>query len=451
MPSGRGKMNYLDFRPNGGPTCLCGDPHSMLFFYDLDQDRQQTRDTLFAYSRYMFQNAGVKGMRVDAVKHFPTWFMGDMLDNLYDNGVSPKMIVGESYDYNPQTLKAWVDEVQNAMNPATKQNMNVRIFDFALREQMRQACDAFGYDVRNLMTSGCVEGAAMSGYNVVSFVNNHDFRDPAQNQLILHDPILPYAYILTNIKLGVPTVFYTDYYGVNNMRGSINALMKAHKKYITGATMVDYLNKIGQSYPHTFTGGFDNTSLLYQVRLGDAHRDVVMAINFAGERMKVDQMINSASVSPGDTLTDIFAVSGQPFTITTLQNYIHIELPPRSFGMWVKGDLRNNLISLTDTLYTATGEKMAKNEVTADNSLQLFPNPNDGNQVALAFESTTSNDAMMTLINTVGQTVWAEKLNIKAGMEVYFMDLPTSLPTGVYFMTMRQNGKLFRQKLVINH
>ncbi len=450
MPSGRGKMNYLDFRPNGGPTCLCGDGHSMLFFYDLDQDRQQTRDSLFAYSRYMFQNAGMKGMRVDAVKHFPTYFMGDLLDNLYDNNIRPQMVVGESYDYSAQALKNWVDDVQNAMNPATKQNMNVRIFDFALREQMRQACDAFGYDVRGLMSAGCVEGAGMSGYNVVTFVNNHDFRDASQNQLIVNDPILPYAYILTNIKLGVPTVYYTDYYGANNMRGKINALMKATKRYIAGSTFVDYLNKPGQAYPHSFTGGYDNTSLLYQVRLGSAQRDVVMAINFAGERMKVDQQINDASVHPGDTLTDIFAVSGQPFTIMNAQKYIHMEVPPRSFGMWVKGDLRNQIISMTDTLYTGT-DNAHTSPVFEENTLQLFPNPNDGNQVALAFESSMFSDGQISLINTVGQTVFTQKQAIKAGMEVYFIDLPTNLTNGVYFMTLEQNGKLFRQKLVIQH
>lgn len=449
MPSGRGGMSYLDFHPNGAPTCLCGDPHSMLFFYDIDQDRQQARDTLFAYSRYMFQNAGVKGMRVDAVKHFPTAFMGDLLDNLYDNGITPKMVVGESYDYNAQTLKNWVDAVESSMNPATKQNIKVRIFDFALREQFRQACDAFGYDVRNLMSAGCVEGAGMSGFNVVTFVNNHDFRDATQNQLILNDPILPYAYILTNIKLGVPTVYYPDYYGANNMRGKINALMKANKRYIQGATMVNYLNKPSQAYPHTFTGGYDNTSLLYQIRLGAAQRDVVMAINFAGERMKVDQMIDGTSVQVGDTLTDIFAVSGQPYTIVSPQKYIHMEVPPRSFGMWVKGDLRNNLISLVDTVYTATDSPDLASQATEGNSLQLFPNPNNGNEVALAFESLTNSNAEVSLFNTVGQQVWSDKLAIKTGMEVYFLNLPDNLNSGVYVVTLRQNGKLFRQKLLI--
>ena len=38
MPSGRGAMNYVDFKPNGAPTCLCTDQDQMLFFYDLDQN-----------------------------------------------------------------------------------------------------------------------------------------------------------------------------------------------------------------------------------------------------------------------------------------------------------------------------------------------------------------------------------------------------------------------------
>jgi glycosidase len=446
MPSGRGGMNHLSFRPNGGPTCLCGDPAGMFFFYDLDQERQATRDTLFAYSRFMFQNVGMKGMRVDAVKHFSNAFMGDMLDNLNQNGIAPALVVGESYDYSPQVLKAWVDGVEANMDASTKQNMKLRIFDFALREQMRQACDAFGYDVRNLFTSGCVEGAGMSGFNSVTFVNNHDFREASQQ--IQNDPILPYAYILTNIRLGLPSVYYPDYYGANNKRGKINALLKAHTRYIKGATTVDYLNKIGQAYPHTFTGGYDNTTLCYQVRGGTGASDVVVALNFAGERMKLDQQINDVTIHPGDTLTDIFAVSGQPFTIVNAQKQIHVELPARSFGVWVKGDKRNQIISMTDTLYIGTENTDAPQENLNFQGLKVFPNPFE-NSFAFALNMPNSVRGIIALQNTLGQAVWTDNIALQAGDSIYeLQNIPTDLPKGVYFLSLFADGKLYRQKVI---
>jgi glycosidase len=446
MASGRGAMNHLSFRPNGGPTCLCGDPAGMFFFYDLDQERQATRDTLFAYTRFMFQNAGIKGMRVDAVKHFSNAFMGDLLDNLHQNGISPELVVGESYDYSANVLKNWVDGVEANMDAATKQAVKVKIFDFALREQMRQACDAFGYDVRNLFTSGCADGAGMSGLNVVSFVNNHDFREVAQQ--IQNDPILPYAYILTNIRLGLPSVYYPDYYGPNNMRGDINALLKAHKRYIKGATNVTYLNKIGQSYPHSFNGGYPNTTLSYQVRGGTGASDVVVALNFAGERMRLTQEIDTNTLSVGDTLTDIFAVSGTPIVIVNAQKQITMEVPARSFGVWVKGDKRNQLISLTDTLYIGTENTEALAQNGHFETLKVFPNPFE-NAFTFGLAMQTNTNGIIALQNTLGQAVWHDTIALQAGMNTYELkDIPTDLPKGVYFLSLFTNGKLYRQKVV---
>ena len=153
------------------------------------------------------------------------------------------------------------------------------MFDFALRENLRQACDVAGYDKRNLYTASYVDGAGGSGFNAVTFVDNHDFRDNSQQ--IHNDKLLAYAYILTNNKLGVPSVFYPDFYGATNYRGAIKGLMKLHRNYIYGATAVDYLNKSGNIWSGTYTSGSPDKTLLYQTRNSPSGRDVVMAINFS--------------------------------------------------------------------------------------------------------------------------------------------------------------------------
>ncbi len=444
LPSGRGGMNYSNFRPNGDPCTLNGDQESMLFFYDIDQNKTASRDTLREYTKYAFQNAGMQGMRVDAVKHFPSAFFGNLLDYLHTNGIDPPMVVGESYDYNAGTLKAWVDAVYANMNQATKNAIVVRIFDFALREQMRQACDAFGYDVRNLYTQGCVDNAQLSGLNVVSFVTNHDFREPSQ--FIQNDPILPYAYILTNQKLGTPCVYYPDYYGANNMRGDLNALLQVRKKYLRGAPNVDYLNKFGQSYPQTFTGGYPNTTLAYQVRGGVGGRDAVVVINFAAERLKLDQQINDATMRAGDTLTDIITRSGIPYTIVNGQRMAHFEVPPRSFGIWIKGDLRNKVISSTDSIYTAT-EDVKFTESVVNDRLQVFPNPFQ-QSLNIAFDAPENGTATVQLINALGQEVAAQRLAVTAGEQSYTINIDNTLSNGVYFMLLRLGDKMYRTKVV---
>src|ERR1035438_1167288 len=95
-------------------------------------------------------------------------------------------------------------------------------------------------------------------FNVVTFVGNHDFRDPGQ--YIQNDPILAYAYILSNNQIGVPTVFYPDYYYVpgftnTGLKNQIDKLMLVHKNYIYGSTARDYLTRFSSPYYENFNNG----------------------------------------------------------------------------------------------------------------------------------------------------------------------------------------------------
>jgi alpha-amylase len=441
QPSGRGDMSALNFRPNGSPTCLCGDPDGMMFFYDLDQSYPATRDTLHAYTKYFFENIGIGGMRVDAVKHFSPKFMGDLLDYLYDNGYAPDLVVGESYDYSTQVLSSWVNAVLAEMDTDTKQNIQPRIFDFSLRENIRRACDETTYDSRWLFESSIADAAGMSGANVVTFVNNHDFREAAQ--IIHNDPVLGYAYILTNNKLGLPTVFYPDFYGGNNERGKIKGLMKVHKNYIFGANTVHYLNKTGQGFSGNWISGRNDKSLLYQIRGGVGGRDIVVAINFDTAPLKVDHTIATVNFSVGDTLTDIFNVSPNPLAFVNSQNQIYMEVPPHSFGVWVQGDLRNQTIDLADSTFSVSSISIP-NELP---NITVYPNPFN-KHLNIEWEATESGTATAVLFNMMGQAVTEQKLSVTEGIKQYTMFLSPTLPSGMYFLQLTLNGKMVTQKVI---
>jgi len=365
MPSGLGSMNYLNFKPNGNPTQLAGDLDALYFYYDVDQNIVSTQDVLYDYTKYLWSDESIRGYRLDAVKHFPGWFLGNLLDELHDNGMNPGMVVGENYDFTPSVLKGWIDDVLFNMDADTKDAIDVRVFDFALRNNLEQACDGFGYDVRNLFNSGIVDGAGGSGFNVVTFINNHDFRDPGQP--VDNDPILAYAYILTNNKLGVPCVYFPDYYSPLNLRFVINGLMEAHERYIYGATQVDYLSRFSSPYLANYISGAANTSLIYQTSYAASGREVVVAINFSGNTLKVDQTINTANIFSGDTLTDIFEQTIYPFITVQADNQLYLEIPPRSFAVFVEGDLRDEVIDISTPVNI--------DNIPAELSFEVFPNP----------------------------------------------------------------------------
>ncbi|MFK8008252.1 MAG: T9SS type A sorting domain-containing protein [Saprospiraceae bacterium] len=344
LPSGQGGMNYLNFKPNGiNNTCMTGDIDFPYFFFDIEEDQTSTQTVYADFAEWLWTDVGYRGYRMDAVKHFEPALASSILTHLSNQGIFPEMVVGEFFDSNPTTLTNWVNSVSA---PA---GVNVKAFDFGLRESLKNASDAFGYDVRNVFNSGMVEAGGATGFQAVTFVNNHDFRnagEPVQN-----DPMLGYAYILTNNQVGLPSVFYPDYFGdaipnapTVTLKSEINALIDLHRDYIYQSTSVDYLSRFSTPYNNTYTEGFDNTTLLYQLSGGVAGLEVIVAINYAGVPLVLDHGINLANLANGDVLTDMLGNSNEASTTIT-NGQMHIELPARSYSVWV-----NTILPLPLTL-----------------------------------------------------------------------------------------------------
>ena len=344
LPSGQGGMNYLNFKPNGiFNTCLTGENDFPYFFFDIEEDQTSTQTIYADFAEWLWVDVGYRGFRMDAVKHFEPALASSILTHLSNQGIFPEMVVGEFFDGNPTTLTNWANSISA---PA---GVNVRAFDFALRESLKNASDAFGYDVRNVFNSGMVNAGGATGFQAITFVNNHDFRnagEPLQN-----DPMLAYAYILTNNQVGLPSIFYPDYFGdvipnapTVTLKNEINALIALHRDYIYQSTNVDYLSRFSTPYNNTYTEGFDNTTLLYQLSGGVAGLEVIVAINYAGESLVLDHGINMTNLANGDVLTDMLSNSNEASTVIT-NGQMHIELPARSYSVWV-----NTILPLPLTL-----------------------------------------------------------------------------------------------------
>ncbi|MEZ4908572.1 MAG: alpha-amylase domain-containing protein [Saprospiraceae bacterium] len=355
MPSGQGQMTFENFKPNSiSPmTCLSGDWDWLWFFYDYDQNVPDTKLKLQDWTRWLWNDVGVRGLRMDAVKHFPPDFVGGLLDNLHTNGIDPGMVVGEYYDANPSTLSSWISDVYSNMNQTT---ILPRVFDFSLRQALENASDTYGYDVRNVFSSGLVDGAGGSGFNAVTFINNHDFRD--SGQAIDNDPILAYAYILTNNQIGIPCVFYPDYYYVSGFPGTgmktqIDQLIQVHQDFIYGSSSRDYLTKFSTTYNPYYISGTETTTLVYQLMNTNSGKDVIVGINYAGDTLDMWVGVNSSGLSEGDELGDQIGNALVP-TLTVSGGRVNIKLPPRSYAVWVE----NQTVVLPLQILSFTGHRL---------------------------------------------------------------------------------------------
>ncbi len=437
LPSGQGGMTGANFKPNGNPTNLGGFPGDfgwdhMLFFYDYDQFVPDTRDKLFEWTKWNWENAGIRGLRVDAIKHFTPSFMGDLLDYLHDQGHDPPMVVGEWYGTNAAELTGWVQDVLNSMDEDTKAAIQPKIFDFLLRDALRQACDGFGYDTRNVFNEN-LRAQGLSGFNVVTFANNHDFRrNRAESSnfesLIKSNTDLAYAFLLTNNQLGIPCIFYPDYYGYRPAQfdyhpeglpayqKEINQLILAHKAFIFGANSVDYLNRFSTPYSSNYISGFPNTSLIYQLSGGTGGREVVVAINFAGERLRVDHQIRN--IAQGTNFTDVMGRSAFPTAIVDNQNRIYMDLPPRSYSVWVQGEVAPLSPTTLKLVSVAEGEAA------------LSWTDNSSNETGFVLERKTGQTGAWATINTLNKDIVSYQDNTIGNNTDYFYRVKASNAVG---------------------
>lgn len=365
MPSGQGEMTHINFKPNGNPTQLNGDWDFPYFFYDYDQNVISTKETLIDWSQWLMDSVSIGGLRMDAIKHFDPIFVSDLLDSLHARNQTPSLVVGEFYDSNPFLLRDWVATVENNMTQAAKDDIQVRIFDFGLRDNLEKACDLFGYDARNLFTSGIVDGANGHKDQAVTFINNHDFRDGLQ--MVDNDPVLAYAYMLCNPSIGLPTVFWPDYYGVDLPNGpdaflktDINRLIDIRNKFLVNASDVKYLSKIGSSFAQNYLSGFANTSVIFQtVAGGIENAESLIAINFAGDTLIAEiELDTNASLTIGSLLYEKTGKSFTPQIEINESNRVMIALPPRSYGVWVNNSIPELTCGMDSILYVdinATG------------------------------------------------------------------------------------------------
>jgi Starch-binding module 26 len=393
LPSGRGGLNFEAFKPNSAnaaTTSLSGDWDSMLFFYDYDQFQPQTRDTLIAWTKWSW-DIGIRGLRMDAIKHFTPDFVGDMLNAMYADNKIPDMVVGEWYGADVNGQKNWLNAVNARMNVNARAAISPKVFDFLVRDKLKAASDN-NADPRDAF-GGNLNANGVSGFNIVPFLNNHDFRsnNPADwDALVFNDAILGYAFLLTNNQLGVPTIFYPDYYGypqttnvivggqprkvfiVNSdtlyydylpqgkpaYKTQIDKLLKVAKNYINGSQGVDYLNNYGNTVPvpNNYIKGSVNKSMIYQMssKGSQGGKEIIVAINYGTDSLKVDHKITETrngiqrrNVSYGITGTkfnDVLKNSAFSQAITDELGRIFISLPPKSYSVWVQETCQTNTV-----------------------------------------------------------------------------------------------------------
>ncbi len=235
--SGRFPKNWQNFYPNPGNACCSNDINSPWWGPDISfesnafgqssnashnpvQDSDYMRKNMRNWIVWYKKQQGWDGVRLDAIKHFPSYICEDYLWNLqfnsgFANGGNEMFAVGEWVGGKTE-LDNWANSVQNRSGT----------FDFALRNALVGIANGMGnFDLGSVPSS-----QQDNRQRTVPFVNNHDTFRPQLNtagnytgwnlgqQLGLHiEPNNPRLAVVYGIILavdGAPQVFFEDLFDI---------------------------------------------------------------------------------------------------------------------------------------------------------------------------------------------------------------------------------------------
>ena len=214
---------------------------------DLDHNSSNVQTVVKAYLDMLLNDFGYAGFRYDMVKGYAGKFTG-----IYNTAAKPGFSVGEYWDGNVATVKAWINATKVNRVPTSA------AFDFPVRYAVR---DLIKSNWSNKAKDGLISDATYRQY-AVTFVENHDTEyrsSDKQQDPIRKDTLAANAYILASC--GTPCVFYKHWQAYpTDIKKMINA---RHIAGITNTSNTTFNVKMGANYNVLKTEGTKGT--LYAV------------------------------------------------------------------------------------------------------------------------------------------------------------------------------------------
>ena len=237
-----GQERWSRFEPRSGKfardwTCFHPSPYERWDegtfgdMMDLSHGNPYVYGELLALTRWLVEEIGFDGFRYDFVKGYGAHTVAAIQEYRYLRAGRPYSPYGVAeYWDNTRAIESWVETTNfSHVNP-------VDAFDFPLRELLKSLCDEYGFCLRALVGADTL--ASRDPLSAVTFVENHDLRDPGRP--IERDKMLAYGWILAHE--GYPCVFWKDWFvdrlAAAGTPNGIAALVGANRELAGGGTDV---------------------------------------------------------------------------------------------------------------------------------------------------------------------------------------------------------------------
>jgi alpha-amylase len=270
---------------------------------DVDQSHPEVQQMTIDWGRWYLDTTRVDGLRLDAVKHIPTWVLPLYLDALRDHARTrlghELPVVGEYWSGHLSALEHFL--------AATGERM--MLFDVPLHHTFHRASRAGnGFDLRTVLDGSLV---AARPELAVTFVDNHDSQPMQALESPVEDWFKPLAYALVLLRRdGLPCVFGADYDGAAYTEGRwgedpVEIRMLSFRDLLD--TLLAVRAELGDAVQHD---AFDHPNVIGWTRTGPGLAVVVLMSNGDEGRARIDlgraglRLTDATGSVPGEIRTD---------------------------------------------------------------------------------------------------------------------------------------------------
>lgn len=195
--------------------------YDYLMYNDIELRNPAVREELKHWGEWYYQTCGMKGFRLDAVKHIATDFLIEWIDHMKNACGQDFFIVAENWNIEQaEVLQHYLDITAGRM----------QLFDSLLHHNLFLASTGKAhYDLAKIFENTLVQSHPTL---TVTFVDNHDSQPLQALESYVDYWFRPLAYALILLReQGIPCVFYPDLYGAKYTD-------KTEEGYETGVELV---------------------------------------------------------------------------------------------------------------------------------------------------------------------------------------------------------------------
>ena len=178
--------------------------YDYLMYADLDFKHPDVIKNLYDWAKWFIEITGIRGFRLDAVKHIDSFFMSNFIRDILQEYGDDFYVFGEFWNNDEAANNDYLENIDYRFD-LVDVKLHTNLFEASQKGEE--------YDLRTIFDHTLVKNHPESA---VTFVENHDTQRGQALESTVEEWFKPASYALILLReSGLPCIFYGDYYGIS--------------------------------------------------------------------------------------------------------------------------------------------------------------------------------------------------------------------------------------------